>query len=59
MRAYFYAEHYQLSDISFSKAVAILEYCWGGFHPFQIQIMCIKANLFVEKGMNDSAMHLY
>ena len=59
MRAYFYAEHYQQSDMSFSKAVAILEYCWGGFHPFQIQIMCIKANLLVEKGMNDSAMHLY
>jgi len=34
MRAYFYAKQYEQSDLCFSRAVAILDYCWGGVHPF-------------------------
>lgn len=59
IRAHFYNHQYDKADKYFSKALAVLEHHWGPFHPFQITIYGVMANLLISiKRMND-AMFLY
>ena len=41
--------NFEKADQYFSKALAVLDYHWGAFHPLQITIYGIMANLHVSK----------
>jgi hypothetical protein len=58
MRAYSYRGMDNMSNIFFSKALAVLEYHWGCHHPLQITIYSLCAFLMIENNKKSAAMHL-
>ena len=43
------------ADIYFGKALAVLDYHWGNYHPMQITIYNIMANLHIaHRNMEDA-----
>ena len=58
MRAYYNKKWTTRADIYFSKALAVLEHHWGPFHPLQITVYGLMANMMIESNLLSPAMHL-
>ena len=58
IHAYFYDEQFHMADYYFSKALGVLDYHWGNFHPMQITIYNTMANLYAKRGDLKDANYL-
>jgi hypothetical protein len=63
MRAYFMSGHEEQANRYFSKALVVLEHHWGSFHPLQVTIFGVMANLLIQveqftcaKFLNESSL---
>lgn len=55
IQAFFMNGNHDYADIYFSKALAVLDYHWGNYHPMQITIYSIMANLHIgQQNLKDA-----
>ncbi len=59
MQAYYLADQMPEADVYFTKALAILDHHWGGFHPLHVSVYAIMAQLLITKGKYEDAKYLY
>jgi hypothetical protein len=58
VRAYFLDKQEDKATQYFSKALAVLEYHWGPYHPLQNTIYGVMSNLLISVGRLQDAKYL-